>query len=103
MPSTHHRPQESLPGDLIGTDGSGKVRIDRVIPLHWVIGIIGAGFVNAAATYYGQQQLIEKVSDMREEIRSITAAINTGARSDMEHATRLHALERRMDQLESRK
>jgi hypothetical protein len=96
-------PPDSQPNDLIGTDASGKVRIDRVIPLPWVMGVIGAGIVNAAAMYYGQQQLIEKVTDMRAEIRAITAAISLAATRDTEHSMRIQNLERRVDQLEARK
>ena len=29
------------PGDLVGQDASGRVRIDRVLPLPWVLGILG--------------------------------------------------------------
>lgn len=96
-------PPDSQPNDLVGTDASGKVRIDRVIPLPWVLGVIGAGIVNAAAMYYGQQQLIEKVTDMRAEIRAITAAIALAATRDTEHSMRIQNLERRVDQLEARK
>ena len=96
-------PPDSLPTDLVGSDASGKVRIDRVIPLPWVLGVIGAGIVNAAAMYYGPPQLIEKVTDMRAEIRAITAAISLAATRDTEHSMRIQNLERRVDQLEARK
>lgn len=97
------QPPDSQPSDLIGTDADGKVRIDRVIPLPWVMGVIGAGIVNAAAMYYGQQQLIEKVGDMRTEIRAISAAIAIGSNRDTEHSMMLQQLDRRITQLEGRR
>lgn len=84
-------------------DDSGRLRIDRVIPLPWVMGVIGAGVVNAAAMYYGQQQLIEKVGEMRTEVRGVTAAIAAGTNRDIEHSLRLQTLEQRVNQMESRK
>jgi hypothetical protein len=103
MTQKHAQPPDSLPGDFIGKDSTGRVRIDRVIPLPWVMGVIGAGIVNAAAMYYGQQQLIEKVGEMRSEIRAITAAISLASTRDTEHSMRLQSLERRMDQIEGRR
>ena len=103
MSARHTQAPDSLPSDLVGKDASGRVRIDRVIPLPWVMGVIGAGIINAAAMYYGQQQLIEKVTDMRTEIRAITAAISLASTRDTEHSMRLQQLERRVDQLETRK
>jgi hypothetical protein len=102
-PPRRHHYADSRPDDLIGSDASGRVRIDRVIPLHWVIGIIGASAINAAATYYGQQQLIEKVAEMRGEIRAITSSLAAGVNQGTEHSMRLRAIERRLDQIELRK
>lgn len=94
---------DTRPGDVVGTDDSGRVRIDRVIPLQWVMGIIGAGVINAAAMYYGQQQLIEKVGEMRTEIKAITSAIIAASNRDIEHSMRLQTLEQRVTQMENRK
>jgi hypothetical protein len=35
--------KDTKPGDLVGTDtGTGRVRIDRVLPLPYVLGFFGA-------------------------------------------------------------
>jgi len=94
---------DTRPGDVVGIDETGRVRIDRVIPLQWVMGIIGAGVINAAAMYYGQQQLIEKVGEMRNEIKAITSAIVAASNRDIEHSMRLQTLEQRVTQMENRK
>jgi len=110
VPQQKPTPSDSLPGDLVGTDSAGNVRIDRVIPLSWALGIIGGVLILAAQQYYGQQQLIEKVADMRTEykataveIRAITNALSNASTRDTEHSMLLQALERRVTQLEGRR
>ena len=105
MSSAKHPPPptDSLPGDLIGKDAAGRVRIDRVIPLPWVLGIIGAGVMNAAAMYYGQRQLIEAVAELKTDVRGLVSGVAASVNRDTEHSLRIQALERRVDQLETRK
>lgn len=110
MPQQKPPVSDSQPGDLVGTDSAGNVRIDRVIPLSWALGSIGGVLILAAQQYYGQQQLIEKVADMRSdykataaEIRSITSALSNALSRDTEHSMLLQALDRRVSQLETRK
>ena len=99
----HHDISDSRPGDFIGRDESGRIKIDRVIPLPWLLGILGAVAVNAAAMYYGQQQMIEKVSELKLDVKALasTAAHLNGR--DIEHGMRIQALERRVDAVESGK
>lgn len=99
----HHAHPESRPGDFIGRDHEGRVKIDRVIPLPWLIGILGMVAANAAAVYYGQQQLVEKFSELKIDVRALagTAAHLNGR--DIEHTLRIQSIERRLDTLEARK
>lgn len=92
---------ESRPGDLVGRDSAGRVRIDRVIPMPWLIGMIGAILLQAAALYYGQAQVAERVAELRADVRSLNSAGAAAATRDVEHAMRIQALERRVEIVES--
>jgi hypothetical protein len=94
---------DTQPGDRIGTDSVGRVRIDRVIPLPWVMGIIAAGVMNAASMYYGQQQLITIVAELKGEVRAINSGMAAAQNRDTEHTLRLQALERSQDNERARK
>jgi hypothetical protein len=95
--------QDTQPGDRISTDSVGRVRIDRVIPLPWVLGIIAAGVMNAASMYYSQQQMISVVAELKGEVRAITAGMAAAQNRDTEHTLRLQALERSQDNERARK
>jgi hypothetical protein len=97
----HPSPPDSRPGDLVGRDTAGKVRIDRVIPLPWLVGMMAAIVAQAAALYYGQQQTIEKVGELRADVRSLNGSAAVAATRDVEHTMRLQALERRVDVIET--
>lgn len=100
---THRNPlpPDTQPNDLVGKGPDGKWRIDRVVPFQWLMGIIGGVLVLAAQQYYAQQQLIEKVSDMRTEykataaeIRAITSSLSSASTRDAEHSLLIQALQR---------
>lgn len=99
----HPPPPDSQPTDLVGTDHTGRVRIDRVIPLQWVLGVIAAGVVNAAAMYYGQQQLIAGLAELKAEVRTLTQTSTTGQLLDREHTLQIADHERRLTNLEKAK
>lgn len=103
MSKTPQQAPDTKPGDFVGTDSSGRVRIDRVIPLHWVLGIILAGVLNAAATYYGQQQLVATVAELKTEVRATNDARAAMNNKLTEHSVELGAIKRRVEMLESRK
>jgi len=103
-------PPDSQPNDLVGTDASGKVRIDRVIPLPWLIGIVGAGVISSAQQYFGQQRLIDEVKELRGEMRVMTQAAALSSNRDTEHSMLIQGLQRdsqekdrRIANLEARK
>ena len=92
---------DSRPGDLVGRDDSGRVRIDRVLPLPWVIGMMVGIGLQAATLYYGQQQVAEKVLELRSDVRALNNATQTAATRDVEHSMRIQSLERRVDVIET--
>ena len=92
---------ETRPGDLVGRDSAGRVRIDRVIPMPWLIGMIGAILVQAAALYYGQAQVAERVAELRADVRNLNSAGAVAATRVVEHTMRIQALERRVEIVES--
>lgn len=94
-----HHP-DSRPGDFIGRDVSGRIKIDRVIPLPWLVGICGAIVAQAAAMYYGQQQIAEAVRELKGDVRELTNGASAAASKDVEHTLRIQAVERRVDILE---
>lgn len=93
---------ETKPGDLLGTDAAGRVRIDRVIPLTWVLGIVGAGIVNAAVAYSTQQQLIANVQVLATEVKELRIEVRALSARDVEQGVRLAEHERRIQALEAR-
>lgn len=95
-------PTATKPGDFVGTDPSGRVRIDRVIPLTWVLGIVGAGIVNAASMYYGQQQLVTQVALLAGEVKELRIEVRALSSRDVEQGVRLAEHERRIQALEAR-
>jgi hypothetical protein len=90
------------PGDLLGTDASGRLRIDRVIPLTWVLGIVAAGIVNAAVAYSSQQQLIAQVATLAGDIKELRIEVRALSARDVEQGVRLAEHERRIQALEAR-
>lgn len=93
---------QTKPGDLVGQTIDGRVRIDRVIPLTWVIGIVAAGVVNAASAYYTQQQLIAQVGGMATELRELRIEVRALTARDVEQGVRLAEHERRIQALEAK-
>lgn len=93
--------EETRPGDAVGRDEQGHVRISRTIPLQWLVGglIVVAG--QAIAMYYGQQRLSEAVREIQIEIKAINLSIaNTGTKS-IELQLRMSDVERRLANFET--
>lgn len=91
------------PGDLVGHDAEGRVRIDRVIPLQWVLGMLGAVVVQAMASYYQLQQATDQLREVRARLDGMIAWQGAAQISDAEHRSDIRELRRRIDQLEARR
>lgn len=90
----------SKPGDLVGHDASGRVRIDRVIPLPWVLGMLMAVIVQAVAGYYQLQQTTEQLREVRARLDGMLAWQSVVQISDAEQRAEIRELRRRIEQLE---
>ena len=89
------------------------VKITREIPLPWLVGIVAAGFLQAALMYFKQETqgaAIEKLSlSQTEEIRKLSTQvqqlstdIGTKNLKDVEHDLKIADHERRVLSLEAR-
>ncbi|MCL4695460.1 MAG: hypothetical protein KJ023_00135 [Burkholderiaceae bacterium] len=95
--------ETTKPGDLVGRDASGRIRIDRVIPLPWLVGLMLALAGNAATMYYGQQQLAGDMADLKTEVRALATWQGQSLAKDAEVAVELRELRRRVEILEQRR
>ena len=91
------------PGDLVGHDAQGRVRIDRVLPLPWVLGSLGAVIVQAVAGYYQLQQATDQLREMRSRLDAVLSWQSLQQVSDAEHRAEIRELRRRVEQLEARR
>lgn len=88
------------PGDLVGHDSTGRVRIDRVVPLQWVLTILGVVAAQAATLWFQVQSSTESIKEMRVDLRAMTAWQSQSLVKDAETSHRLRDLERRIELLE---
>ena len=88
------------PGDLRGQDSEGRVRIDRVIPLPWLLGGIAAIALQGVALYYGQQQTAEAVRKMEGRIEAMVTLQAAAQVADAERRAEVRELRRRIEALE---
>lgn len=91
------------PGDLVGQDASGRVRIDRVLPLPWVLGILGVVIAQAATLWFQVQAGTEALREMRTDLRAMSLAQNQALVRDAQREGDLRELRRRIEQLEARR
>lgn len=89
------------------------MKITREIPLPWLIGIIAAGFLQAALMYFKQESQGEAIAKLTntqtDEIKKLTAevrqlSVDIGAKNlkDVEHDLKIADHERRILTLEAR-
>lgn len=93
----------TAPGELVGRDRSGRVRISREVPLQWALTVLGAVVVQAATLWFQLQTATEAIKDMRVELRAMSVWQSQSLVKDAEVAAELRELRRRLEQLEGRK
>ena len=91
------------PGDLVGHDRSGRVRIDRVIPLPWLLGGMVLVAAQGIASYYQLQQATEQVREVRVRLDAIVSWQSLAQISEAEQRAEMRDLRRRVEQLEARR
>jgi uncharacterized protein HemX len=97
MPTRHRATDDTGPAPLDPTSSTHAVKIVREIPMWGVIGGLAALGAQAVALYYGQQRMVEQMTEVRAEVRSLTSASNTRERDTIELRSDLRALTTRVD------
>lgn len=92
----------SKPGDFVGQDSTGRVRIDRVIPLRWMLTVVGAVLAHAAASWFQLQALDKTVQDMRTTLTQFTSWQVLAQVESAKHEAAVVELRRRVESLEVR-
>lgn len=93
---------DTKPGDLMGPDSNGKLRVSREIPLPWLVGLGLGLFLQAATVWFTQQQMAEDVRDLKATIREINDRSQAIVGKDIEHSLKLLEVERRLSILEGK-
>lgn len=91
------------PGDLVGSDALGRVRISREVPLHWVLGILATIIAQAVAGYYQLQQATDQLREVRARLDGMVSWQGTVQVHDAEQAGEIRELRRRIEALEARR
>jgi hypothetical protein len=91
---------DTKPGDLMGPDSHGDIRISREIPLPWLVGIAVGLFVQAASVWFGQQQMAKDVIELKATIRQASDTLAAMTGKDIEHSLKLIEMDRRINALE---
>lgn len=89
------------PGDFVGRARDGSIRIDRVIPLQWVLGMLGVVIAQAATLWFQVQAGTEAIKEMKVDVRAMTSwqsqALVKGAEVDSD----IREIRRRLEALEA--
>lgn len=91
------------PGDLVAKRPDGSVRIDRVIPLPWLLGGVGAIAVQGMALYYSQQQTGDTVRKIESRLDALVSLQGTSQIADAELRAEVRELRRRIESMEARR
>lgn len=93
---------DTKPGDLMGPDAQGKLRISREIPLPWLVGVAAFLCVQALTVWLGQQRMTEDVRELKLTIREINERSQAIVGKDIEHTLKIIEIERRLSNLETK-
>lgn len=85
----------------IRADDHPPLKVTREIPLPWLIGIVGAGFLQATLVYYKQDDQTKQISALSAEVRQLSVDIGTKNLKDVEHDLKIADHERRILSLEA--
>jgi len=64
------------------------LKVSREIPLPWLIGIVAAGFLQAALVYYKQDAQAEQIAKLIKEVQTLSTALSGKDLKDLEHDSR---------------
>lgn len=78
------------------------LKVSREIPLPWLIGIVAAGFLQAALVYYKQDAQAEAIAKLTKEVQALNTALGGKDLKDLEHDIRIADLQTRMTDAQAR-
>lgn len=78
------------------------LKVSREIPLPWLIGIVGAGFLQAALFYYKQDAQAEAIVKLTKEVQTLNTSLGGKDLKDLEHDIRIADLQTRMTDAQAR-
>lgn len=78
------------------------LKVSREIPLPWLVGIVAAGFLQAALVYYKQDAQAEAIVKLTKEVQALTTALGGKDLKDLEHDIRIADLQTRMTDVQTR-
>lgn len=93
------RETDTQPASL-GRDTVAAVKITREIPLWGILSVVAILGGQAVSTYYGQQQLTEKVTLLTTEVRTLSHDLNRAANAQTGFQYQLEDLRRRVESVE---
>jgi uncharacterized protein YlxW (UPF0749 family) len=95
--------ETTKPGDLVGQDAEGRVRIDRVLPLPWVLSMLAAIAVQAVVTWQQGQNTTETVRKIESRLDAMVTLQGAAQIADAELRAEVRELRRRLDAMEARR
>lgn len=78
------------------------LKVSREIPLPWLVGIVAAGFLQAALVYYKQDAQAEAIVKLTKEVQALTTALGGKDLKDLEHDIRIADSQTRMTDVQTR-
>ena len=78
------------------------LKVSREIPLPWLIGIVAAGFLQAALVYYKQDAQADAIVKLTKEVQELKSVLNAKDLKDLEHDLKIADLQTRMADMQSR-
>ncbi len=95
--------ETTKPGDLVGQDAEGRVRIDRVLPLPWVLSMLAAIAVQAVVTWQQGQNTTETVRKIESRLDAMVTLQGAAQIADAELRAEVRELRRRLNAMEARR
>lgn len=95
--------ETTKPGDLVGQDAEGRVRIDRVLPLPWVLSMLAAIAVQAVVTWQQGQNTTETVRKIESRLDAMVTLQGAAQIANAELRAEVRELRRRLDAMEARR
>lgn len=78
------------------------IRVTREIPMHWLLGIVGAIGISLVNSYFVQQDQTKQVEKLNTQLEKVVTALAAGSQKSQEHEFEIMDLKRRLAAVELR-